>query len=119
MTEQEFDNLEWQFSSHLSTQDYHSTIDKCKTIPNLFRCTKVNYKDGEPSNRGGYTHYMLADKVYKSKQKLLEAITMSNKTYCGECDNFLYEDIDGYGICGKTNEECRCSDKCHLTNGKP
>ena len=39
--------------------------------------------------------------------------------YCGECDNFLYEDTDGFGICGKTNEECRCSDKCHLTHGKP
>lgn len=74
MTEQEFDNLGWQFSSHLSTPDYHSTIDKCKTISNLFRCTKVNYKDGEPRKRGGYTHYMLVDKVYKSKQKLLDAI---------------------------------------------
>ena len=81
MTEQEFDNLEWQFNSHLSTQDYHSTIDKCKTIPTLFRCTKVNYKDGEPSKRGGYTHYMLDDKVYKSKQKLLEAIDEEVKTY--------------------------------------
>ena len=44
---------------------------------------------------------------------------MSKIIYCGECDKFLYEDIDGYGLCGKTNEECRCSDKCHLTNGKP
>ena len=39
--------------------------------------------------------------------------------YCGECEKFLYEDTDGYGICGETNEECRCSDKCHLTHGKP
>ena len=39
--------------------------------------------------------------------------------YCGECDNFLYEDINGYGVCGKTNEECCCGDKCHLTRGKP
>ena len=39
--------------------------------------------------------------------------------YCGECEVFLYEDINGYGICGETNEECRCSDKCHLTHGKP
>ena len=44
---------------------------------------------------------------------------MSNKTYCGEYEKFLYEDIDGYGVCGKNNEECRCSDKCHLTNDKP
>ena len=81
MTEQEFDNVEWQLSSHLNTPDYHIKVDKCKTIPNLYRCTKVNYKNGEPSNRGGYTHYMLDDKVYKSKQKLLEAIDEEVKTY--------------------------------------
>ena len=39
--------------------------------------------------------------------------------YCGECDKFLYEGTDGFGICGKTKEECRCSDKSHLINGKP
>ena len=39
--------------------------------------------------------------------------------YCGECEKFLYEDINGYGICDKTNEECCCCDKCHLTHGKP
>ena len=39
--------------------------------------------------------------------------------YCGECEKFDHEDTDGFGICGKTNEECRCSDKCHLINGKP
>ena len=39
--------------------------------------------------------------------------------YCGECEKFLYEDINGYGVCGKTNEECCCCDKCHLTHGKP
>lgn len=44
---------------------------------------------------------------------------MSRIIHCGECEKFLFEDIDGYGICGKTNEECRCSDKCHLTNGNP
>lgn len=45
---------------------------------------------------------------------------MENKIiYCGECEKFLYEDTDGYGICDKTKEVCRCSDKCHLINGKP
>ena len=48
------------------------------------------------------------------------ANVMGNKViYCGECEKFDHEDTDGYGICGETNEECRCSDKCHLTNGKP
>ena len=45
---------------------------------------------------------------------------MQNKViYCGECEKFLYEDINGYGVCGKTNEECYCGDKCHIINGKP
>ena len=39
--------------------------------------------------------------------------------HCGECDKFLYEDTDGFGICGKTNEVCYCGDKCHIINGKP
>ena len=39
--------------------------------------------------------------------------------YCGECEKFDHEDTDGYGICGETNEECYCGDKCHLINGKP
>ena len=42
---------------------------------------------------------------------------VKNVIHCGECEKFLYEDTDGFGICGKTNEECRCSDKCHLING--
>lgn len=44
---------------------------------------------------------------------------MSKTIYCGECDKFAYEDTDGYGFCLKTSEECCCSDKCHLTHGKP
>ena len=49
------------------------------------------------------------------------ASVMEDKTilYCGECDNFLYEDTDGFGICGKTKEVCYCGDKCHITHGKP
>ena len=39
--------------------------------------------------------------------------------HCGECEKFDHEDTDGYGICGETNEECYCGDKCHLINGKP
>ena len=46
---------------------------------------------------------------------------MGNKVilYCGERDNFLYEDTDGYGFCLKSDDLRRCSDKCHLTHGKP
>ena len=74
MTEQEFNNLEWQFYCHYNTPDHHSTVDKCKTIPEFYRCIKVNYKDDEPTDIGGNTHYMLNDIVYKSKQKVLEII---------------------------------------------
>lgn len=44
---------------------------------------------------------------------------MSRIIHCGECKKFAYEDANGYGVCDKTNEECRCSDKCNLKNGKP
>ena len=43
---------------------------------------------------------------------------MGKIKHCGECKKFLYEDIEGYGICGKTNEEYRCSDQCHITKCK-
>lgn len=46
---------------------------------------------------------------------------MGNKViYCGECEKFLYEDTDGFGVCGKKNKEvCYCGDRCHIINGKP
>ena len=55
-----------------------------------------------------------------SAEDLKTANVMQNKViYCGECEKFLYEDTDGFGICGKTKEVCYCGDKCHLINGKP
>ena len=56
-----------------------------------------------------------------SVEEIKTAIVMEDKAilYCGECEKFLYEDTDGFGVCGKTKEVCRCSDKCHLTHGKP
>ena len=53
-------------------------------------------------------------------EEIKTANVMENKViYCGECEKFLYEDTDGFGICDKTNEECYCGDKCHLTHPKP
>ena len=50
----------------------------------------------------------------------MERSTIMSKTiYCGECEKFAYEDADGYGVCTKNDDECRCSDKCHITHGKP
>ena len=55
-----------------------------------------------------------------SVEEIKTANVMGNKViYCGERDKFDHEDTDGYGICGETNEECYCGDKCHLTHGKP
>ena len=56
-----------------------------------------------------------------SAEEIKIANVMEDKTilYCGECDKFLYEDTDGFGICGKTKEVCYCGDKCHITHGKP
>ena len=55
-----------------------------------------------------------------SVEEIKTANVMGNKViYCGECEKFLYEDINGYGVCGKTSEECCCCDKCHITHGKP
>ena len=55
-----------------------------------------------------------------SEEEIKTASAMEDKgIYCGECEKFLYEDTDGFGVCGKTNEECYCGDKCHLTHGKP
>ena len=55
-----------------------------------------------------------------SVEETKTANVMENKViYCGECEDLLYEDTDGYGICGETNEECYCGDKCHITHGKP
>ena len=66
------------------------------------------------------TAYLKGIATCTSAEDLKTANVMEDKViYCGECEKFLYEDINGYGVCGKTNEECRCSDKCHLINGKP
>ena len=55
-----------------------------------------------------------------SAEEIKIANVMENKViYCGECEKFLYEDTDGFGICDKTKEECYCGDKCHITHGKP
>ena len=55
-----------------------------------------------------------------SVEEIKTVNVMQNKViHCGECKKFLYEDTDGYGFCLKSDDLCRCSDKCHLTHGKP
>ena len=58
--------------------------------------------------------------TYTSVEEIKIVNVMQNKViYCGECEKFLYEDTDGFGVCDKANEECYCGDKCHITHGKP
>ena len=59
---------------------------------------------------------------YTSVEEIKIANVMEDKAIlcCGECEKFLYEDTDGFGVCGKKNKEvCYCGDKCHITHGKP
>ena len=67
------------------------------------------------------TAYLTGIATYMSVEEIKIVNVMEDKTilYCGECDNFLYEDTDGYGFCLKSDDLCRCSDKCHITHGKP
>ena len=49
-------------------------------------------------------------------EEIKTANVMEDKAiYCGECEKFLYEDTDGFGVGGKTNKKCYCGDKCYLT----
>ena len=66
------------------------------------------------------TAYLTGIATCTSVEEIKIANVMEDKLiYCGECNKFAYEDTDGFGICGKTNEECYCGDKCHITHGKP
>ena len=66
------------------------------------------------------TAYLTGIATYMSVEEIKIVNVMEDKIiHCGECEKFLYEDINGYGFCGETNEECYCGDKCHITHGKP
>ena len=67
------------------------------------------------------TAYLTGIATYMSVEEIKIVNVMEDKAilYCGECDKFDHEDTDGYGFCLKSDDLCRCSDKCHLTHGKP
>ena len=94
--------IDWEQRRYEIAKDITAAI---YTRPNV-KCTLLNY------NQIVAAADALVDSLKCEQEK--------NKTiYCGECDNFLYEDTYGYGVCGKSKDGCLCSDKCHLTNGKP
>ena len=66
------------------------------------------------------TAYLTGIATYMSVEEIKIVNVMQNKViYCGECEKFLYEDTDGYGLCLESDDLCCCSDKCHITHGKP
>lgn len=74
MTIEELEKTPFYFVSHLNMEDEHCTTYISKDKRFGF-CDHVPYKDGEPNRRRkSYRHYMINGKVYKSKEKFLEAL---------------------------------------------
>lgn len=74
MTIEELEKIPFYFVSHLSMEDEHCTTYISEDKRFGF-CDHVPYKDGEPNRRRkSYRHYMINGKVYKTKEKFLEAL---------------------------------------------
>ena len=72
MTEEELKKVPFTFNSHLSMEHEHCT-SYVALGGRLGFCDHVPYRDGEPRGRG-YRHYMIDGKVYKKKEKFIEAL---------------------------------------------
>ena len=72
MTAEELAKVPFQFKSHLSMEGEHCTVyeDNSKR---LSFCSHVPFRNGKPYGRC-YTHYMIDGKVYKTKEKFMEAL---------------------------------------------
>jgi len=76
MTPEEFDKIKWTFQSHLNMGDEHASTYRADTPFPLFACRHVTKNYTKYGNERFRTtvHYKLDGKVYKTKEKLLEAI---------------------------------------------
>lgn len=72
MTYEELKKVPFHFVSHLSMEDEHCTTYVSEDGRIGF-CNHVHFKNGEPKGRS-YRHYMIDDKVYRSKKKFIEAL---------------------------------------------
>ena len=72
MTTEEFAKVKFHLVAHLSMEDEHTTTYDSED-GRLGFCDHVAYKDGEPKGRA-YRHYRIDNKVYKTKEKFLEAL---------------------------------------------
>lgn len=72
MTYEELKKVKFSCVVHLSMEDEHLTTYMSEDR-RLGFCDHVHYKDEMPKGRA-YRHYMIDGKVYKSKEKFLEAL---------------------------------------------
>lgn len=73
MTEQEFNNVNWNLVSQICNERYLFTVLKCADIPHLSCRKRVFLKDGEPTGKMLY-YYCYKNRNYFTKQKLLEVL---------------------------------------------
>lgn len=72
MSIEELEKVSFHFQSHMSMEDEHTTTYFSDDNKIGF-CDHVPFKNGEPCGRAT-RHYWLDGKVYKSKNKFLEAL---------------------------------------------
>ena len=74
MTREQFEKLPLRFVCHMNMEDEHCITYKAYTfIGDLFVCVHQPYEDGNPKGRK-ITHYELNGKIYKSLDKLMQAM---------------------------------------------
>ena len=72
MTEEELKLIPFYMKSHLAMEDEHTTTYFSED-GRLGFCDHVPFKNDEPHGRA-YRHYMINGKVYKTKEKFLDAL---------------------------------------------
>ena len=72
MTEEELKKVPFRWQGHMSLESEHTStyLSEDKRIG---FCDHVPFRNGEPHGRA-YRHYMIDGKVYKTKEKFLEAL---------------------------------------------
>ena len=93
MTEQELSQISFRMVSHLAMGTEHICVYKSQNpLYNI-----LIYKNTEKKKNGKFgkscTHYVLNGKVYKTRQKLLEAINNMNYGKTKECGGNAANDV--------------------------
>lgn len=72
MTVEELEKIPFHLVNHMSMEDEHTTTYASEDNRFGF-CDHQPYKGGQPRGKA-YRHYRIGLKVYKSKQKFIEAL---------------------------------------------